>query len=195
MTSFAEIVHAVFNSPTTARPGRLLRSLPHIVRRIFPHVRYSPSLETLVAGSHPSSASAHKMPPSPIQDEVPFKTSTTHGKVYSLHTGIWPQLHTLCSHPDDLVFRILYKPHGKFAWMDGQTIKDVKVLKWLGGECHVDAAHVQLTERTYVLRRCNVFCSHQIWQRRNPTRRRRGVCHLSFYLQNVSNVIFIGLFL
>ncbi|KAI0004294.1 hypothetical protein BJV74DRAFT_810492 [Russula compacta] len=142
MTSFAEIAHSVFNSPTTGRPGRLLRSLPDIVRRILPRVRYSPSLETPVAGSHPSSASAHKMPPSPSQDEVPFKNSTTHGKACSLHTGIWPQLHTLCSRPDDLVFRILYKPHGKFAWMNGQTIKDVRVLKWLG-EGVMSSAHLK----------------------------------------------------
>src|SRR5579863_6537498 len=149
MTSFTETALFVFNSPPVVRPGRFLKALPDIVRRFLPHARYSSFLETLVAGSH-LDASAHKTPTLAIQDEVRLKISTVDDNTPSVRAGsLNPKadLHTSPSSPDDLVFRILYKAHGKFAWMNGKTIEDVRVLKWLGGERIVDARYMQLAQR------------------------------------------------
>ncbi len=145
MTSFTETALSVFNSTPVSRPGRLLKALPEIVRRFLPHARYSSFLETLVAASHPPDASSRKTPSLTFQDEVGFKDSTTDEFFFGARTGaLNPEadLHTSPSCADDLVFRILYKTHGKFAWMNGQIIKDVRVLKWLGGECLVDARYM-----------------------------------------------------
>lgn len=147
MMSLAETALSVFNSPPIARPKRLLKSLPDIVRRILPHARYSSFLETMVAGSHPfDAASAHKTPCLPKQDEVLSKVSLQLSDIRSLRTGTYDPGEkplTSPSYPDDLVFRTLYKAHGKFAWMRGQKIEDVRVLKWLGGEDFVHAAYMQ----------------------------------------------------
>jgi len=151
MTSFTETALSVFNSTPVSRPGRLLKALPEIVRRFLPHARYSSFLETLVAGSHPPDASSRKTPSLTFQDEVGLKDSTTDEIFFCARTGAFnPEagLHTSPSCADDLVFRILYKTHGKFAWMNGQIIKDVRVLKWLGGEYSVDARYMQLVQRT-----------------------------------------------
>jgi hypothetical protein len=146
--TFAETALSVFNSPPIVHPKRLLKSLPDIVRRILPHARYSSFLETVVAGSHPSDtfASAHKTPSLPNQHEVLSKDSPKLDNTRSLRTGIHgtgekPLTSPSC--PDDLVFRTLYKPHGKFAWMSGQKIEDVRVLKWLGGEYLVHATRLR----------------------------------------------------
>src|SRR5579863_3746854 len=147
MTNFTDTALSVFNTRPVARPGRLLKVLPEIVRRFLPHARYSSFLETLVAGSHPSDASAHKTPSLAIQEEISCKDSTTDDKTNG-NSKPKAKLHTSPSCPDDLVFRILYKVHGKFAWMNGQKIENVKVLKWLGGECLADATYIQLTQRT-----------------------------------------------
>ncbi|KAI9445157.1 hypothetical protein H4582DRAFT_2070874 [Lactarius indigo] len=133
--SFAETALSVLGSPPIAGPGRFLRSLPDIVRRILPHARYSSFLETLATGSRGCDIPARKTPSSPIQDNTPKNSLTQSGQ--PRHTGTsnlgWePQAPSSC--PDDLVFRILYKTHGKHAWMNGRTIESVKVLKWLGGE-------------------------------------------------------------
>ena len=137
MMSLAETALSVFNSPPIVRPKRLLRSLPDIVRRILPHARYSSFLETVVAGSYPSDASDHKTPSLPSQNEALSKDSPKYSNARSLRTGTYglgmePLTSPSC--PYDLVFRTLYKAHGKFAWMNGQRIEDVRVLKWLGGE-------------------------------------------------------------
>ena len=148
MTSFTETALSVFNSPPVVRPGRLLKSLPDIVRRFLPHARYSSFLETLVAGSHPD-ASTHKTPSLTIQDEVRLKYSTVDDHTPSVRAGsLNPKadLHIPPSSPKDLVFRILYKAHGKFAWMNGKPIEDVRVLKWLGGERLVNAGYIQLAQ-------------------------------------------------
>ena len=150
MMSLAETALSVLNSPPIARPKKLLRSLPDIVRRILPHARYSSFLETVVAGLHPSdaSASAHKTPSLPNQ-EVLSKPLHKHSNPRSLRTriyGLGEEPLTSPSCPDDLVFRTLYKAHGKFAWMSGQKIEDVRVLKWLGGEYLVHATCMRLTQ-------------------------------------------------
>lgn len=137
MMSLAETAISVFNSPPIVRPKRLLKSLPDIVRRILPHARYSSFLETLVAGSYPSDAPTLKTPSLPNQNEVLSKDSPKHSNSRFLRTGTYglgenPLTSPSC--PDDSVFRTLYKAHGKFAWMNGQKIEDVRVLKWLGGE-------------------------------------------------------------
>jgi hypothetical protein len=80
-----------------------------------------------------------------IQDEVRLKYSTVDDNTPSVRTGsLNPKadLHISPSSPKDLVFRILYKAHGKFAWMNGKTIEDVRVLKWLGGERLVNAGYM-----------------------------------------------------
>jgi len=138
MTSLAETALSIVNPPPIARPRKLLKSLPDIVRRILPHARYSSFLETLVAGSHPDTPTC-KTPSLPVQDEVPCKDSIARDNTRYLRTSLGAaELHTLPSCPDDLVFRVIYKARGKFAWMNGRKIEDVKVLKWLGGECLVD---------------------------------------------------------
>ena len=149
MTSFTDTALSVFNTRPVVCPGRLIKALPEIVRRILPHARYSSFLETLVAGSHPSGAPAHKTPSLTIQDRVSCTHTTTDDNA---NTSLRPKadLHTSPSCPDDLVFRILYKAHGKFAWMDGQVIGNVKVLKWLGGEYLADARYMQLAQRTSI---------------------------------------------
>jgi len=147
MTSLAETALFVLNSPPIVRPQKLLRSLPDIVRRILPHARYSSFFETLVAGSHPSDASARKTPSLPNHDGIiskcPSKKSDT-GPLRNGTCGPGGEPLTSRPYPDDLVFRTLYKAHGKFAWMNGQKIEDVRVLKWLGGEylvpCYMYAA-------------------------------------------------------
>jgi hypothetical protein len=149
MTNFTETALSVFNSPPVVRPGRFLKALPDIVRRFLPHARYSSFLETLVAGSH-RDASAHKTPSLAIQEEVRVEFSTMDDKTPPVRTGnLNPkaELHISPSSPDDSVFRILYEAHGKFAWMNGKTIEDVRVLKWLGGECLVYARYIHLAQR------------------------------------------------
>ncbi len=132
MTNLAETVLSVLNSPPIVRPQRLLKSLPDIVRRILPHARYSSFLETLVAGSHPS---ARKTPSLLDQDDVVSKGPSKHSNTGSLRKGVpGEEPLTSPSYPDELVFRTLYKARGKFAWMNGHKIRDVRVLKWLGGE-------------------------------------------------------------
>ena len=148
MTNFTDTALSVFNTRPVARPGRLLKALPEIVRRFLPHARHSSFLETLVAGSHPSDASAHKTPSLAIQEEIGSKDPTTDDNTKNESSKPEADLHTSPPCPDDLVFRILYRVHGKFAWMNGQKIENVKVLKWLGGECLADATYMQLTRRT-----------------------------------------------
>jgi hypothetical protein len=137
MTSLAETALSVLNSPPIVRPQKLLRSLPDIVRRILPHARYSSFFETLVAGSRPSDASARKTPSLPNQADKISECPPKHGNTGPLRKGICGSGgEPLISrpYPDDLVFRTLYKAHGKFSWMNGQKIEDVRNLKWLGGE-------------------------------------------------------------
>jgi hypothetical protein len=138
MTSFTDTALSVFNTRPVAHPGRLLKALPEIVRHFLPHARYSSFLEILVAGAHPSHASAHKTPSLAISEEIGSKNSTTEANA----DGSSKSKANSNTLPDDLVFRILYKPHGKFAWMNGQIIENVKVLKWLGGEYLADAGYV-----------------------------------------------------
>ena len=130
--SFTETALSVLSSPPIASPGRFLRLLPDIVRRILPHARYSSFLETLVAGSRGCDIPARKTPSLPIQD----KAVSQSGQACHADTSNWgceSQTSASCL-DDDLVFRILYKTHGKYAWMNGRPIEHVKVLKWLGGE-------------------------------------------------------------
>jgi hypothetical protein len=148
MTNFTETALSVFNSPPVVRPGSFLKALPGIVRRFLPHARYSSFLETLVAGSHPD-ASSHKTPSLAIQDEVRAEFSTMNEKTPPDRTrslNSKAESHISPSNPTDLVFRILYQAHGKFAWMNGKTIEDVRVLKWLGGERLVYARYMQLAQ-------------------------------------------------
>lgn len=148
MTGLTETALSVLNSPPIVRPQKLLRSLPDIVRRILPHARSSSFFETLVAGSRPSDdASARKTPSLPNQDDIASKDPLERGNTGPVRTGICgPGGDPLISrpYPDDLVFRTLYKAHGKFSWMNGRKIEDVRVLKWLGGEyfvtCYMHAA-------------------------------------------------------
>jgi len=147
MTSLAETALSVFNSPPIVHPQKLLRSLPDIVRRILPHARYSSFLETLVAGSHRSDASARKTPSLPNQDDAASEYLPKHNNTGPLRKGTCgpgEEPLTSPSYPNDLVFRTLYKAHGKSAWMNGRKIEDVRVLKWLGGEylvpCYMYAA-------------------------------------------------------
>jgi hypothetical protein len=147
MTSLAETALSVFNSPPIVRPQKFLRSLPDIVRRILPHARYSSFLETLGTGSRPSDASARKTPSLPNQNNIVSECHPKHSNAGPLRKGICgPGGEPLISrpYPDDLVFRTLYKAHGKFAWMNGKKIEDVRVLKWLGGEyivpCYMQSA-------------------------------------------------------
>lgn len=140
MTSLAETALSVLNSPPIVRPQKLLRSLPDIVRRILPHARYSSFFETLVAGSRPSDAPARKTPSLPNQDKIVSECHPKHSNAGPLRKGICsPGGEPLTSrpYPNDLAFRTLYKAQGKFAWMNGQKIEDVRVLKWLGGEYNV----------------------------------------------------------
>ena len=132
--SFAETALSVL--PITS-PGRFLRSLPDVVRRILPHARYSSFLETLATGSRGCDIPARKTPSSPIQDNPLPKNPLSHsGKPCHTDTSdlVWESQTPPSCLEDDLVFRILYKTHGKYAWMNGRPIEGVKVLKWLGGE-------------------------------------------------------------
>ena len=145
MTNFAEAALSVLNSPPIVRPQKLLESLPDIVRRILPHARYSSFFETLVAGSHPSDA--RETPSLPNQDDIASENLPKRSNTGPLRKGICDagrEPLTSRPYPDNLVFRNLYKAHGKFAWMNGQKIEDVRVLKWLGGEyivpCYMFAA-------------------------------------------------------
>ncbi|KAH9004406.1 hypothetical protein EDB86DRAFT_3072719 [Lactarius hatsudake] len=142
--SFAETALSALGSPPIAGPGRFLRSLPDIVRRILPHARYSSFLETLATGPRSCDIPACKTPSSPIQDNTHPKKSVSRS-VQPRHSGTgdlsWETL-TPLPYPDDLVFRILYKTHGKHAWMNGRTIEGVKVLKWLG-EGIMSSAHIK----------------------------------------------------
>lgn len=135
--SFAETALSVLGSPPIASPGRFLRSLPDIVRRVLPHARYSSFLETLATGKRSCDILARKTPSSPTQDNTLPKNSFSQSD-HTFHTDTSDSIgepKTLSSCPeDDLVFRILYKTHGKHAWMNGRPIESVKVLKWLGGE-------------------------------------------------------------
>lgn len=137
MMSFAEAALSVLGSPPIAGPGRFLRSLPDIVRRILPHARYSSFLETLVTGSHGRDTPARKKTPSSSiqdnslpQDSVSLNSQPCHIDASVLRSE--SQTPQPC--PDNMVFRILYKTHGKFAWMNGRPIESVQVLKWLGGK-------------------------------------------------------------
>ena len=150
MTSLAETALSVLKSSPIVRPQKLLKSLPDIVRIILPHARYSSFLETLVAGSHPSDASARKTPSLPNQSDTVPESLPKQSNTGPLRKGICgpggePPISP--SYPNDLVFRTLYKAHGKFAWMNGQKIEDVRVLKWLGGEYLVPSACMQLAQR------------------------------------------------
>jgi hypothetical protein len=145
MTSFAERALSVIGSLPT-HPGKLLESLPDIVQRILPRARYSSFLETLVAGSHAFEAPSHTTPSVLIQDGILSKDLTTHTRC--LHERISSpgrELQTPPSSPNDSVFCILYKTRGKFAWMNGRTIENVKTLKWLGGEYHFPAIYMWLS--------------------------------------------------
>jgi hypothetical protein len=135
--NFAETALSVLGSPPIASPGRFLRSLPDIVRRILPHARYSSFLETLATGSRGCGIPARKTPCLPIQDNTLPKNSVSHsGQACHTDTSdLGCESQTPASSPDDdLVFRILYRTHGKYAWMNGRPIERVRVLKWLGGE-------------------------------------------------------------
>lgn len=150
MTSLAETALSVLNSPPIVRPQKFLSSLPDIVRRILPHARYSSFFETLVAGSRPSDASARKTPSLPNRDNTIPEYRPKHSNAGPLRKGICgPGGEPLISrpYPDDLVFRTLYKAHGKFAWMNGKKIEDVRVLKWLGGE-YIVPCYVYATRST-----------------------------------------------
>jgi hypothetical protein len=147
MTGLAETALSVLNSPPVVRPQKLLRSLPDIVRRILPHARCSSFFEALVAGSHPSDTSARKTPSLPNQDDIVSEylaKRSNAGPLRKGSCGLGGESLTSRPYPDDLAFRTLYKAHGKFAWMNGQKIEDVRVLKWLGGEyivpCYICAA-------------------------------------------------------
>ncbi|KAH9968926.1 hypothetical protein BC827DRAFT_297484 [Russula dissimulans] len=142
MTSLAETALSILNPTSIVRPGKLLRSLPDIVRHILPHARYSSFLETLVVGPHPTETPTCKTPPLPVQDEVPCKDSISRDNTRCLRTSQGIEVDSLIPCPDDLVFRVIYKAHGKFAWMNGRKIEDVKVLKWLG-EGAMSSAHIK----------------------------------------------------
>ena len=143
MTSFAERALSILGSLPVTCPGRLLGSLPDIVQRILPRARYSSFLEILIAGSHALEAPAHVTPSLLIQDGALSKA--THIRCLREKIGSpGRELQTPPSSPDDLVFCILYKTHGKFAWMNGRTIENVKTLKWLGGEYHFPAIYMWL---------------------------------------------------
>jgi hypothetical protein len=152
MTSLAETALSVLNSPPIVRPQKLLRSLPDVVWRILPHARYSSFFETLVAGSRPSDASARKTPSLPNQNDIASECPPKHGNTGPtgpVRTGICgPGGDPLISrpYPDDLVFRTLYKAHGKFSWMNGRKIEDVRNLKWLGGE-YIVTCYMQFAQR------------------------------------------------
>ena len=150
MTSLAETALSVLKSPPIVRPQKLLRSLPDIVRLILPHARYSSFLETLVAGSHPSDASARKTPSLPNQSETVPESLSKQSNTGPLRKGICGTVGeppTSPSYPNDLAFRTLYEAHGRFAWMNGRKIEDVRVLKWLGGEYLVPSTCMRLAQR------------------------------------------------
>ena len=136
-TSFAETALSVLGSPPIASPGRFLRSLPDIVRRILPQARYSSFLEALATGSRGCDIPARKTPSLPIHDNTLPQNSVSQTsqalRTDTSDSGCESQTPASCP-DDDLVFRILYKTHGKYAWMNGRPIERVKVLKWLGGE-------------------------------------------------------------
>ena len=135
--SFAETALSVLSSPPITSPGRFLRSLPDIVRRILPHAQYSSFLETLATRSRGCDIPAQKTPTLPIQDNfVPKNSVSQCGQACHTDTSdLECESQTPASCPDDdLVFRILYKTHGKYDWMNGRPIESVKVLKWLGGK-------------------------------------------------------------
>jgi hypothetical protein len=131
--SFAETALSVLTSPPIASPRRFLRSLPDIVRRFLPHARYSSFLETVATGSRSCDIPTRKTPSS--HNPLPKNSVSKSGQ--PCHTDVSDLVWELQSPPsspeDDLVFRILYKTHGKYAWMNGRPIESVKVLKWLGG--------------------------------------------------------------
>ena len=147
MTGLAETALSVLNSPPVVHSQKLLRSLPDIVRRILPHARYSSFFETLVAGSHTSDPPSRKTPSLPNKDDIVSETLPKRSNTGPRRKGICGLGgDPLTSRPysDDLAFHTLYKAHGKFSWMNGQKIEDVRVLKWLGGEyivpCYMYAA-------------------------------------------------------
>jgi hypothetical protein len=146
MTSFSETALSVLSSPRTTCPKRHSRSLPDVVQRILPHTRYSSFLEILAAGSRAFEAPTRATPPLPlpVQDKDLSKDLAAHTR--GLHKEIGRpgrEPHIPPSRLDDIVFCILYKTHGKFAWMNGRTIEDVKTMKWLGGWCHFPAVYVR----------------------------------------------------
>jgi hypothetical protein len=138
MTSFTETALSVPSSPPITRLRRHSRSLPDVVQRILPHAHYSSFLEILAADSHAFDAPARATPSLPVQDKCLSKRLTTDtGCLDEEIDGSGRELQGPPSCPDDFVFCILYKTRGKFAWMNGRAIGNVKTLKWLGGECRV----------------------------------------------------------
>ncbi|KAF8271349.1 hypothetical protein EI94DRAFT_1720409 [Lactarius quietus] len=143
--SFAETALSVLRSPPITSPALFLRSLPDIVRRILPHARYSSFLETLATSSRGCDILAKKPPSAPIQDNtLPRKSVSKSGQPCHTDTSdlVWESQTPPPCPEDDLVFRILYKTHGKYAWMNGRPIESVKVLKWLG-EGIMSSAHIK----------------------------------------------------
>jgi hypothetical protein len=143
MTSFTKTVLSVLSPSPITGPRGHAESLPDIVHRILPHAHYSSFLEILATGPHSFEAPTRVTPSLPFQDKDISRDLATHTRC--LHEEVSTQdreLQVPPSYHDDLVFCTLYKTHGKFAWMNGRTIEDVKVLKWLGGEYHFSATYV-----------------------------------------------------
>ena len=143
MASFAETALSVLSPSPITRSRGGSRLLPDIVHRILPHAQYSSFLEILATGPHGFEAPTRVTPSLPFQDKDVSKNLAKHTRCLHEEVGVPDrELQVPPSYHDDFVFCTLYKTHGKFAWMNGRTIEDVKVLKWLGGEYHFSATYV-----------------------------------------------------
>jgi hypothetical protein len=135
MMSLVETALSALSSPRITCPERHSRSLPDVVQRILPHSHYSSFLEILAVGSRAFDAPTRATPslPLPIQDKDLAKDLATHTRGFHKKPGSPRREPQVPPSRHDDVFCILYKTHGKFAWMNGRTIEDVKTMKWLGG--------------------------------------------------------------
>ncbi|KAI0274683.1 hypothetical protein BC834DRAFT_5389 [Gloeopeniophorella convolvens] len=143
MMKLTETALSAFNAASLGSSGNILASLTDVVRRILPHQRYLSFREALTVGHHPNP------PPTPL---LPTEREVRRDDAAMDHSispctpmgpgGLGHEIRNPPPSPDDIVFRPLYQAQGKFAWMNGKRIENVKTLMWLGAGI-MSSAHIK----------------------------------------------------